>query len=389
MKKTFIILTILFLVVNTYGQKELSELIKTNQLTFKYQQDQFKGAGWDKIISEIASHKNTLIGEDHFFNEIPLFISEVISTIDIDNFFCEIDPYSGELISENLRKLPQNELNTFIADYSYAFSFYALKPEFNLLKTLVKKGTNIIGTDQIALTSDGLIANKLKHITQNAKARKIYSEIEVKAKQQYGLFTSQKGSPYMFTDAFEQNLEALQKLQLSKDEEEILSKLKLSKEIYRTQNHHLRIQLMKNTVIKNIASVQNERNLFKYGAIHMNKAESSLGGYDIGNLVSTISDANFDASLHIAILGKSGIQGVPFKGMQPQKIDVSRKGLKHYSSFFEASDATHWSVFDINSIRKAVKSNKIRIDNKMLLNILNGFDYVIVIPNVTPSEFMD
>lgn len=389
MKQLYIALTLFFLAVNTYGQAALAKVINTNKATFSYQQGQFKGDGWDKIMTEIASHKNTLIGEDHFFNEIPLFVSEITSKIKFDNFFCEIDPYSGDFISQKIHKLPQDKLDQFITDYKYAFSFYALAPEFQLLKKLIKKGTNIIGTDQIALTADGLIASKLKEITQHKKAKELYSNISINSKKQFELFTSGKGSPYLFTDEFEQNLQELEKLKLSASEQKIIASLKLSREIYRDQNHHLRIQLMKNEILKNIEAFNTGKNLFKYGAIHVNKAQSILGGYDIGNFVSNISDANFESSLHIMIIGKNGIQGVPFEGMEPQKINPSGNDLKHYAPFFEASDAIHWSLFDISQILKTIKSDKLQIEDETLKKTLHGFDYIIVIPNVTPAPFMN
>ncbi|BDD05499.1 hypothetical protein [Aureibacter tunicatorum] len=389
MKNLYLTLTLFLVSINSYSQSELNEIVKANKDTIEYEQNQFKGKGWEKILSEIASHNNTLIGEAHFFNEIPLFVSEISSEIKFDNFFCEIDNYSGEFISQKIRTLPQSEFDQFIADYNHAFSFYALTPEFNLLEKLATQGTNIIGTDQIVLTADGLMASRLKETTKNRKAKEIYSNIEINSKKHFELFSTGKGRPYFLTDEFEQNLNKLAELKLSTDEQEVISDLKISRKIYLSQNHHLRIQLMKNTVLKNIEALHKDKNLFKYGALHINKAESSLGGYDIGNFVSNISDANFNSSLHIMIIGKNGMQGVPFKGMQPQKIDPSISQLKHFAPFYEASDNENWSMFDINAIQKAIKSNNLQVDNKSLLNVLTGYDYLIVIPNVTPAPLMN
>ena len=382
MKNLYITLISFFLAINTYGQTELIEIITANKATFEYKQNQFQGEGWEKIMSEIVSHKNTLIGEDHFLNEVPLFISEITSEIKFDNFFCEIDPYSAEFFSQKIYTLPQNELDQFIANYNNAFSFYALAPEFQLLEKLTKDGLNIIGTDQIVLTADGLMASKLKEITQNIKAKEIYSDIEINSKKHFELFINGKNSPYLFTDEFMQSLEKVKELKLSADEQEIISNLKLSRDIYLDQNHNLRIQLMKNSILKNIKLLQNDKNLFKYGAIHINKAESILGGYDIGNFVSNISDANFDSSLHIMIIGKNGIQGVPFRGMEPQKIDPSSKDLKNYASFFNASDDVKWSLFDVKQFFKTVKSNKVQINNEKLIKTLNVLTTIGTIPRL-------
>ncbi|PKB43074.1 hypothetical protein AX016_1257 [Cellulophaga sp. RHA19] len=386
MKHLYLTIALLFTLFNAYSQQTLSEIIKKNTSTFHYQDNQFKGDGWEEILGQIKEHKNVLIGEDHFFNEIPLFISKATSQVKFDNFFCEIDPYSAKIIEQKIHTLNENELTQYVSDLSnnLSFSFYSMVPEFNMLKDLVQANTNIIGTDQIMLTADKLMAIKLLEITKNEVAKTIYEDIKKRSDEHFQLFINKKGGPYFFSEKFEQNLKKLETLKLSLEEKLIIKDLKLSREIYITQNHYLRIQLMKNNVFKNIELLKEHKNLFKYGAIHINKGESILGGYDIGNFVSNITDANFDSSLHVMIIGKNGTQGIPFS-KEVQKIDLNSKDLKHYSVFFENTEGKEWHLFNTSKILKGVNSNKIKIDNKVLLKTLKGFDYIIVIPEVSAA----
>lgn len=389
MKYLFIIITTVFITSKAYSQKSLSEIIKDNTSTFKYQNNQFEGKGWEEVLNESIMHKSVLIGEDHFFNEIPLFISEITSQVKFDNFFCEIDPYSAEIIEQKIHTLTEEELSQYLNELSNNFSFYGLAPEFNLLKSLALEKTRIIGTDQIVLIADELMATRLLEITTNSDAKKIYTDIKNSSVQHLDLFVSGKGEPYFFTEAFEKNLRTLDSLNLSPEEHLIIKNLKLSKKIYTTGNHHLRIQLMKNNMLNAIESIKNEKNLFKYGAIHINKGESILGGYDIGNLVHNITDANFDSSVHIMIIGKNGMQGIPLKGMGvPQKLDPNSNDLKHYSDFYNNTEGTDWHLFNTKQILKEVKNNNVNIENKVLLKTLKGFDYLIVIPEVTAATFL-
>lgn len=388
MKHFYLTLISLLVTVSSHSQTKWNEIIQNNKTTLTYKEGRFQGEAWKKIVEEITSHNNVLIGEDHFFNEIPLFVSAVTSKIKFDNFFCEIDPYSGSLIAEKISSLSESELDKFISDYQYAFSFYALAPEFQLLEKLTREGTNIIGTDQIVLTADGLMASKLKEITKNKVAKEIYLDIDINSKEHFEKFTKGAGSPYFFTKEFTQQIAKLEALPLSAIEKEIIAGMKLSRKIYLKQDHHLRIQWMKSRVLKNIEVLHKDKNLFKYGALHLGRGESTLGGYDIGNLIANISDGSFQSSLHIMIIGKNGIQGVPFKGMQTQKVNPLSKDLKHYTPFFEASDDENWSMFDMTQIRKATVSEKIQIKDKTLHKIVNGFDYILVIPNVSPAPFM-
>ena len=141
--------------------------------------------------------------------------------------------------------------------------------------------------------------------------------------------------------------------------------------------------------MNNFRVFSNSKNLFKYGAIHMPKGESLLKNYDLGNLISNIAESQFQSSLHIMIIGESGVQGVPFKGMKPQALDVESKDLKHYKIFFDAMDKNEWYVFNTEEILKKAQSKKIKVDNKTLERVLKGYDFLIVIPEVTPSKFMN
>ena len=389
MRYTFFLLFMIFQVFTGFAQVSLSELIAEHKSTFTYQNQQFSGDGWGILSEQVKSHQSVLIGEDHFYNEVPLFVAQVAKVEKFNNFFCEIDPYSADIISDKIRSLSGEQLNKYLKNISNTFSFYALKPEFDLLKQLTLDGTEIIGTDQIVLVADRLLASELISITSNSTAKGIYADIIQKSAEHFELFMQQKGSPYFFTEEFTANLNKLESLQLSDLEKSIISDLKLSRKIYTTQDHYLRIQLMKNNVLQYYDKFINGKNLFKYGGIHMNKGESQLGGYDIGNLVSNLADGNFKSSLHIMVLGKSGMQGVPFKGMQPQTVNPDSKDLKPYEEFFDQVTSEEWILFDLKKIKQGVKKNGIAIDDSSLDNLLSGFDYLVVIPEVTAAGFMD
>lgn len=388
MKLLYKLLLAVLIIQPIKAQQNLSNIINESKATFTLHNNQFKGDGWEIIKKEVQQHNNILIGEDHFFNEIPLFVSKLIDENQFDNFFCEIDPYSASLLQEKITNLSIDELQKYNQKLSSSFSFYALQPEFNLLKQLTKTNTKIIGTDQIVLTADGLITSKLKEVTKNNKAKQIYADIIKQSAEHITSALKQKGSFYFFTKDFENKLKELEGLELSALEKNVINDLKLSKKIYTSQSHKLRIQLMKNNILKNSTKLT-QKNLFKYGAIHVNKAESVLGGYDIGNLVYNISDANFKKSLHIMLIGKEGEQGAPFKGMSIQKINSNSKHLKPYEPLFNAnSNVNEWVLFDTKKIVKSSKKEKITINDETLLKTLQGFDYIIVIPKVSAADFI-
>ncbi len=193
----------------------------------------------------------------------------------------------------------------------------------------------------------------------------------------------------MTTD-FESDVKRLNNLLLSEKEQEAIHALEISRKIYLTGSHHLRVQLMKSNLLKEYAQFKNSKNLFKYGGGHLAKGESFLEIYDIGNLINNISDSQFEKPLHILVIGESGMQGVPFKGIPNQKIDIESNDLKSYHSFFNAmNESEDWHLFDLNAICEELKKENIQIENKALQRIIKGYDFLVIIPTVTAVKFIN
>jgi hypothetical protein len=349
--------------------------------------DSFTGIGWTKLLEKARESNDVLIGEDHFTNEIPYFTSALASQIKFDNFFCEIDPFTANILEGKIKSLSENDLDQYIHKYGNTFSFYAFTPEFALLKQLVKSNTKIQGTDQILLIGDQVICSELYKITKNKKAKTIYAEIEKNSKTYFENFLKDQSKPfYLLTDDFEKKISELSLLELSPKELKILNALKLSAKIYKSQSNHLRIQLMKNQLMEKYPDWAGKRNLFKYGANHMAKGEGLMEIYDIGNLVSTINDSEYKKSLHIMILGSSGFQASPFEGYPEEKIDENSNILNALKPITSAINGDQWHCFDMLPLRKALKEGKIVIEDIMLSRIIKGYDILIVIPKVTASK---
>lgn len=388
LKPTYLLIIAALLSLNSHSQDTLITAIAKNNFTvLSPDKMSFRGAGWDTLLHQIKKADFVLIGEDHFTNEIPAFFKAITGQIKFDNFFCEIDPYSAKIIQDKIAVLPAEKLNNYVAMYGNTFSFYSLDPEFQLMKQLVKSKTNIYGLDQVLLVADRLLCSELKKITRNAAARKIYETIETNSKVYFDNFLKDPTKPFYFlTENFEQNLKSLDRLQLSQHEKEIIAGFKISLEIYKEQNHHLRVQLMKNELMKNYAALDKTKNLFKFGANHMPKGESLLEIYDMGNLVNNIADSKFKKSLHIMIIGKAGMQAAPFKGFPAMKVDENSDDLKILKPFFTLMKEKEWHSFDMLPLRSALEENQINCSDE-LRRIINGYDYLVIIPEVTPAKF--
>ncbi len=367
----------------------LTSLIKEHSKKFQCSAGRFVGEGWTAIIEETKKHKHVLIGEDHFFNEIPLFVSKIAEANSFDNFFCEIDPISAKLIEKQLKTASETALRSYIQKYGSTFSFFALSPEMEMLKQLVSADTKVFGTDQVVLMADRLISASLKEVTKSETARAIYQSIEEESKAKFEQLAAGKGEPYFFSDSFVDQLKTLESLNLSETEREGIKAMKLSQKIYMENNHRLRIQLMKHNLMQEMDHILNGKNLYKYGAIHAGKGESLLGGFDIGNVVHNIAESQFESSLHIMIVGKDGMQGGSFKGDPDKKLDPSKGPLKALQPFFEAVEGDKdWVVFNTARILRAAKRQKLQLENRTLRILVSNYDYLVIIPKVTAASFI-
>ena len=373
MKKTILLLLTLFIANYNYGQdRVLDSLVQKNNFPFQIEKNvSFQGKGWDVLLNEIKQSNSVLLGETHFTNEIPYFTNAIINEVKFDNYFLEVDPYSVDIIETKIKSLSAEKLNSFVKEYSTNFSFLEQEPEFDLFKDLVQRNTKIYGVEQISIFADQMVISSLKEISKNKKAIEIYEQMLHNSK----LASSKEGLEkyYLLSEDCLQKIDLLLKLKLSDKERKQIEDLKLSREIYVKRSHPLRIQLLKNILLNQLADWKNKKNLFKFGANHLPKGETILTKtdiYDIGNLISNIEEANFRKSLHIMIVGKGedGNDNASFK------------------SFLNVAKEDQWYCFDLRPLKKSILQNKLKVDDVYLSRVIKGYDYLIYIPKVTKSK---
>jgi len=328
----------------------------------------FTGKGWDLLVKEMRSANSVLIGETHFTNEVPFFTSAVIDSVKFDNYFHEIDPYTNKIIEAKIKSLAPNQMRDFLEKYKSNFSFLSRGADFEVYEKLVREGINTIGVEQVSLFSDRLIVSELLKVTKNKQAKEIYTQMLQKADE---LMLKDK-TFYIFTDDCLEKTNALLALSISAPERTQLEALKLSRGIYLERNHHLRIQLLKSILLKELPNWENKKNLFKFGAGHTPKGESLLKIFDIGNLVFNVEDGNFRNSLHIMIDGQGETEDV--------------ESTKMYVSFLKVVQSDDWYCFDLRPLQKSIAAGKLTIESQQLLRIIKGNDYLIYVPKFTKSE---
>ena len=371
-----------------------AELARQHQFPMSEENGVFSGPGWDLINERAARAQQVLLGEDHFTQEIPRLSGAIARIGTFDHFYIEVDPFSTRIIERSISEMDATQRLEFRRMYGDLYSFYALEPEYALLEQLVESGAGLLGSDQVVMFDDRLIFQDWVARTGNEQARQIYRHITQQSRERFERFLEQPEEPdfsslYFMTPEFTGDLERLSALELSDEERAMVEAMRRSVDIYQTQSHRTRVQLLKHQLMADYSHWIGSRTLFKYGANHMARGESFLTVQDIGALVAELAEAAYQESLHIMIIGESGAQGSPFRGFPPSSIDVNGFYLKHLQPFFALTTGEDWAVFDLAPLRRAQRRGEMAIENTNLLRSIKGFDLLVLIPEVTPAGFPD
>jgi len=370
-----------------------AELARLNQYPMSAQDGRFAGPGWDLLSERAAAAQQVLLGEDHFTNEIPRLIGAIAGIGAYDNFYIEVDPYSTNLIEGSFRDLDSGQRAKFRREFGDLYSFYALEPEYALLDQIVgNDGAGLLGADQVVMYADRLVFHDWITRTENIQAREIYTRIAQQSQQRMNRFLENPAQPdfssiYFMTGEFAADLDALSALELSEEEQELVEATRRSVDIYQTQSHRKRVQMLKHQLMVDYPVWISGRTLFKYGANHLARGESYLTVQDIGSLIANLAEAAYQESLHVMIIGETGEQGSPFRGFPPTPIDSDDFYLKPLQPFFTLTEGPDWAVFDLLPLRRALERNELTVDSINLGRVIKGYDLLVLIPVVTPARF--
>jgi hypothetical protein len=269
---------------------------------------------------------------------------------------------------QKLNPYPLLNWTNYVMNQVQLYLFLQGEAEFDLFKNILQQNIKLYGVEQISLFSDRLLLSELSKHSQNAKAKEIYKQMIANSA---AYDTKNNTTFYLFSDDCLAKMNALSALDLSAKEKEQLEALKLSRELYLTRIHGLRIQYMKHLVLEKLPVWKDKKNLFKFGANHMPKGESLMEVFDIGNLVSNIEEANYRKSLHIMVIGK--------------EEGETLADLDEYKSFLTVVKDDNWYAFDLRPLKEAISKKKLKVEDLQVERIIKGYDYLVFIPNLTKT----
>ncbi|MFD1469784.1 hypothetical protein ACFQ48_16265 [Hymenobacter caeli] len=385
----------------------LTCLIRQHQLPLVAAGAQFSGLGWDELRLSIQQSQFVLVGEDHGLAQIPGFTAAVAQVLQPAVFVAEIDPY----VARDLTMLAAQPgpPTAYLQQYPEALCFYSLAEEFELIRTLRAQHVQLVGLDQVFITTAARFYARLAEQANGRPARACLQQQAAKYQAQGQVFEREGKDRFSMSEQRPSAVDSL--VAVTRQEgpavRQMVQDYVTSYQIYRTYEtraplpnglsaHQARLNLMR----RNLLNIKPERPgsagqplpkmLFKFGANHLGRGLSiaSFGEfYDVGNLALSLAEAQDKQSLHIMIVGKQGTQARGSNQVnRSQNVAAYTAADNAYlQPYFGQTPGPAWNVVDLRPARRALGAGKL-VASQQMQRVLLDYDYLVVIPETTASR---
>ncbi|AMR29292.1 hypothetical protein A0257_20780 [Hymenobacter psoromatis] len=382
----------------------LTRLIHQNQYALTPQGSQFSGPGWDKLRASIQKSQFVLLGEDHGTAQIPQFAAAVAREFRPAVFVAEVDPYVAQTLTQLAAQpgLP----TAYARQYPQALCFYDWREEFELIRSLRAQQVRLVGLDQVFLANAAPTYARLASEVKS-KTAKAYFQRRATAFQARDQANERLGKKdYILASQPAAALDSLRTLTQGESPavRQLVQDYAASYAIYQSQfkgtgGHQERLNLMRRHLLQEFQRYQPattqpvSKMLFKFGDAHLARGLSPITGddfYDVGNLAQDLAQAQDQTSLHLYVAGRQGSAAISLNPTFPDKIarTYAATDKPKLQLFFAQMSSPAWSVFDLRPARRALTAGTLHLASPGLQRIIQGYDYLVVIPETTASHPM-
>ena len=377
----------------------LIEAIKSNTYELNIDNERFTGEGASVIKEAIRESQFILIGEQHGIREVAEFTSGLFNEAAPNGYryLCiETDPYIAAKLEELAGK-SENEMALFLEQFPISIPFYDAKEEFQLLKTALSYkndvGKTIWGVDQVFMAAPRYLFTILLDEAKTEEANEVVSSYIKRAKTSFDKFIETSNPQNLIllslTESDFKRLNDAFGNEISENASNILTDIQTTQEIYllwangkQYENNRVRSKLMKKQFMQyyNQALIFDSlpKVVFKFGSTHTYRGLSMYHQFDLGNLVSELTEMNGGYSVHFHV---SGIRGMSqgYDGT-PQSFDYY-SGLNPYiRTVIDESKHDNWVLIDMRELRKSLKYN----DLEKIKEVVFSYDFWIYVPEAHP-----
>lgn len=359
------------------------------------------GPGASVLRDAISSARFVAVGEDHFTNEVPAFVSALCHQLADEHLTAlalEIGPTAAETLAPILAGPDRiTRMKRFTSRYPNAVAFLDSEADNNAAAECVRSGRKrpltLLGLDQDYIGSAGLIIDRilLQHLSPGTRATLNALRIE---ERRDAANAKRSGDPrdLLLLSISQARVDALSKVfskEASAKARQLFEEFAESAAIYRlnaagdpTANTR-RATLLKRHLAQRLPV--SGKVLLKFGDWHLYRGSNPLGNYDLGNFVTELADGRGERSLHILVLGTRGIHAT-FAGYarSPGRKAFVMTEDPDYAWLKAAVDeqlSDGWTLFDLRRLRHRRFSDLDRDWDR----VIEGYDFLLLVPELTPS----
>lgn len=369
---------------------------------------EFGGPGADVLARAVSSARYVLIGEDHLTREIPRFtanLCRLMAPQGLTALAVEIGPEAAKVVDANLRRSDRRErIGSFMRAHSDAMAFQNGSDESDMAAACAQAAGpkfQLWGLDQEFFGAAGNLFERMTVAHPGPAARAAIARLtaDERSATAAALASGSPGKLLIFTITDEQLADA--RAAIAKDGgarvQALFAALEKTREIYLGQNtdpyasNGARARLMKRTLVDYLSNAPPKaRVLLKFGDTHMRKGVNGLGQRDLGNFVAERADGEDVGSLHLLVVGLRGTHAL-YNGVGRQVrhepfVLTDDADFAWLNDAVPATDAASkdWTLLDLRTLR----AKQPRDMSATWKHIIDGFDIVVVAPNITPSTLL-
>ena len=329
---------------------------------------------------KILKNNFIVIGETHGVRESTNIIKQIARTKKIDHFISEIDSISINHIYENI-----DSSSAILQKLPGAYSMYSYKEDMELLNLLRDSNTIIDGVDLLHPASIRLILYELSN-SPNLDTKSL-NKIR-------GLIESHSNNltkGYLSAKTNKNTVKLLAKLmeKCPEYERSLIRYILNNKYPYNMMSARAVYMINRMKKIVENTDLLQQNVLFKFGASHTIKTDNTAGFHDVGWYIDSLSKQKLVDAYFMTIVPVSGKIGLPFEinGMTSKGFDFNSKYYESLHNLYNSVNQGNSSLFiDVESFRQSLDDRT--VISKELKDILDKYDGIIFIEQVTPSQLL-
>ena len=345
---------------------KLNRCIAQNTNYFTFNGAKPKGLGWDLLENLFKENQFVAWGEYHNSPLLSQLTSYALESASKNGyrFFCvETSPFvASELMRIAHSASPADTLaRLFKTGYPNigTLPFFKSKEDAAMLSTVKKHNYTIWGIDQEFQMSFSYCLSK------------VYNVQPKKIKQQFRAVLDSLQAKWWYPKT--KLLDSLKNGISQKNLKAALDDIKISKEIYRTNDNEGRALLMKRNFFNYYR--ENDKVFFKLGSNHLAKGINiQTNVYDIGNAIYELAQRNQAKFANVYLM----VRYTTEKGKVID--DLYAEENENPKIFSKLYDKDRWVLVDIRKLRTALTyDNSLTKDT---YGLLEKYDYILISPEI-------